>query len=112
MAEITRILAVNICRQFFFVTTSTASTCCMVENFQLICYSQRVNATRHNTTTVAVQDVQNGRTIGSMVAVVKPCGLLVQGRRGCRERCLKTTTEQVFKKILACSVSLRVIAIV
>ena len=63
MAEITRILAANICRQFFFVVTITASTRCLVDNFQLICYSQRVNA-RHNTTTVVVQDVQNGRTIG------------------------------------------------
>ena len=35
MAEITRILAVNICRQFFFVITTTASTRCLVENFQL-----------------------------------------------------------------------------
>ena len=45
MAEITRILGANICRQFFFVITTTASTRCLVENFQLICYSQRVNAT-------------------------------------------------------------------
>ena len=45
MAEITRILAANICRQFFFVITTTASTRCLVQNFQLICYSQQVNAT-------------------------------------------------------------------
>ena len=45
MAEITRILAANIPRQFFFVITSAASTRCLVQNFQLICYSQRVNAT-------------------------------------------------------------------
>ena len=45
MAEITRILAANICGQFCFVITTTASTRCLVENFQLICYSQRVNAT-------------------------------------------------------------------
>ena len=63
MAKITRILAANICKQFFFVINTAASTRCSVENFQLICYSQRVNA-RHNTTTVVVQDVQNGRTIG------------------------------------------------
>ena len=63
MAEITRILAANIRRQFFFVIITTASTRCLVENFQLICYSQRVNA-RRNTTAVVVQDVQNGRTIG------------------------------------------------
>ena len=60
MAEITRRLAVNIRRQFFFVIASTASTRCLVQNFQLICYSQRVNAT----STVVVQDIQNGRTIG------------------------------------------------
>ena len=45
MAKITRILAANICRQFFFVINTAASTRCLVENFQLICYSQRVNAT-------------------------------------------------------------------
>ena len=63
MAEITRILAANIRRQFFFVITTGASIRCLVQNFQLICYSQRVNA-RHNTRTVVVQHVQNGRTIG------------------------------------------------
>ena len=46
MAEITRILAANIRKQFFFVTTTTR---CLVENFQLI--------------TVVFQDVKNGRTI-------------------------------------------------
>ena len=45
MAKITLILAANIPRQFFFVITTTASTRCLVQNFQLICYSQRVNAT-------------------------------------------------------------------
>ena len=45
MAEITRMLAANICRQFFFVINTAASTRCLVETFQLICYSQRVNAT-------------------------------------------------------------------
>ena len=69
MTEITRILAANIDRQFFFVTTitvqtlTTASTCCLVQNFQLICYSQRVNAmSQYND--LVVHDVQNGRTIG------------------------------------------------
>ena len=37
MAEITRILAANIHRQFFFVINTTASTHCLVENFQVIC---------------------------------------------------------------------------
>ena len=45
MAEITRILAANIRRQFFFVITTTASTRCLVPILQLICYLQRVNAT-------------------------------------------------------------------
>ena len=58
-----RILAVNIREQFFFVIITTASTRCFVQNFQLICYSQRVNA-RHNTTTVEVQHVQNGPATG------------------------------------------------
>ena len=39
MAEITRILnaplATNIPRQFFFAITTTASTCCLVQKFQL-----------------------------------------------------------------------------
>ena len=45
MAEITRILAANIPRQFFFVVTTTASTRYLVQNFQPICYLQRVSAT-------------------------------------------------------------------
>ena len=45
MAEITRMLFANIRRQFFFVMTTTASTRCLVQNFQQICCSQRVNAT-------------------------------------------------------------------
>ena len=45
MAKITRILAANICRQFFFVVNTAGSTRCLAENFQLICYLQRVNAT-------------------------------------------------------------------
>ena len=45
MAEITGILAANIRRQFFFVITTIGSTRCLFQNFQLICYSQRVNAT-------------------------------------------------------------------
>ena len=47
MAEITRTLAANIPRQFFFVITTAASTRCLVQNFQLIFYSQRVNAICH-----------------------------------------------------------------
>ena len=45
MAKITRIFAANIHRQFFFVNATTASTRCLVQNFELICYLQRVNIT-------------------------------------------------------------------
>ena len=74
MTKITRILAANICRQFFFVINTATSTRCLVENFQLVCYSQRVN-TRHNTTTVVVQDVQNAeRSDGySGETLLAPC---------------------------------------
>ena len=84
MAEITRILAAHIRRQFFFVITTTASTRCFVQNFQLICYSQRVNATS--------QDNDSGSSRRSkwandrMVAMVKRCWLLIQGKGECRER--------------------------
>ena len=83
MAEITRILAANICRQFFFVITTTASTRCLAENFQLICYSRRVNATsQYNDSGISrCSKWPNDR----MVAVVKRCWLLVQEKRGCRE---------------------------
>ena len=84
IAEITRILTANIRRQFFYVSTTTASTRCLAQNFQLICYSQRVNATS--------QYIDTGSSRCSkwpndqMVAVVKHFRLLVQGRRGCKER--------------------------
>ena len=45
----------------FLVASTTASTRCLVQNFQLICYSQRVNATSQYNDMV-VRDVQNGRT--------------------------------------------------
>ena len=45
MVEITHILTAKIRRQLFFVIITTASTHCLVQNFQLICYSQRTNAT-------------------------------------------------------------------
>ena len=75
MAEIARILAANIRRQFFLVIITTASTGCLVQNFQLICYSQRVNA--------MPQYSDSGSSTGSkwqndrMVAVVKNFWLLV-----------------------------------
>ena len=84
MAEITRTLAANSYRQFFFVINAAASTRCLVENFQLICYSQRVNATSQ------YNDSGSSRCLkwphDRMVTVVKHCWLLVQGRRGCRKR--------------------------
>ena len=83
MAKITCILAVNICRQFFFVITTAASTRYLVENFQLICYSQRVNATSQ------FNDSGSSRCLkwpnDRMVAELKHCWLLVQGKRRHRE---------------------------
>ena len=83
MAEITRILAANICGQFFLVITTTASTRCLVQNFQPVCYSQRVNATSqyNHSGSSKCSKWPNDR----MVAVVKHCWLLVQGRRDCRD---------------------------
>ena len=63
MAKITRIFAANICRQFFFVINTAASTLCLVQNFQLICYSQRVNATSQYNDSGSSR-CSNGRTIG------------------------------------------------
>ena len=84
MAEINGILAANICRQFFFVVNTAASTRCLVEKFQLICYSQRVNATsQYNDSGSSKCSKWPNEPI---VAVVKHCWLLVQRRRGCRER--------------------------
>ena len=80
MAKITRILAANIVRNFSLLS----STRNLVENFQLICYSQRVNATSqyNDSGSSRCSKWLNDR----MVAVVKHFWLLVQGRRGCRER--------------------------
>ena len=75
MVEITRILAANIRRQFFFVIITTASTLCLVQNFQLICYSQPVNATSqyNDSGSSRCSKWPNDRT----VPVVKHCWLLV-----------------------------------
>ena len=83
--KITRILAANIRRQFFFVITTAASTRCLVQNFQLICYSQRVNATSQYNDSGGSSTCSKWQN-DLMVAVVKHCWLLVQGRRSCRER--------------------------
>ena len=79
MAEITRILAANIPRQFFFVITTTASTRCLVENFQLICYSQRVNATSQYNGSGSSRCSKWPKD--RMVAVMKHCWVLVQGKK-------------------------------
>ena len=74
MAKITCVLAANICRQFFFVITTAAST----RYLELICYSQRVNATSqyNDSGSSKCSKWPNDR----MVAVVKHCWLLVQGK--------------------------------
>ena len=109
MAEITRKLATNTRRQFLFVVINTASTRCLCENFQLplICYSQQVNATWRcdESGSSSFSKWPNDR----IVAEVKPCWLLAQGRRNCRERRLKSTFGWVFKKIWTCSISRKVI---
>ena len=84
MAKITRILADNICRQFFFVINTAESTRRLVGNFQLICYSQRVNATSQYNDSGSSRCSKWPNDL--MVGVVKHCWLLVQGRRGCRGR--------------------------
>ena len=61
MAETTRKLAASTRWQFFFVASTTVSIRCLVQSFQLMCYSQRVNATSQYNN-VVVRDVQNGRT--------------------------------------------------
>ena len=63
MAEVTRILAANIRRQFFFFITTTASTHCLVQNFQLICCSQWISATSQCNNSGSSR-YSNGRTIG------------------------------------------------
>ena len=71
MAEITGIHVANICGQFFFVIATAARTRCLVQNFQLICYSQRVNATSQ------YNDSSNSKWLNDrMVAMVKHCWLL------------------------------------
>ena len=82
MAKITRILAANIRRQF--ITTAASTRYSVVENFQLICYSKRVNATSqyNDSGSLRCSKWPNDR----MVAVVKHCWLLVQGKRRYRER--------------------------
>ena len=79
MAKITRILAANVCRQFFFVVNTAASTRCLVEKIQLICYSQRVNATLqyNDSGSSSCTKWPNGR----MVAVVTSCWLLICTRK-------------------------------
>ena len=74
MAEITRILVANIGRHFFFVITTTASTRCLFQNFQLICCSQQVNATSQCNDMV-VQDVKMAKRLDgcSGETLLAPC---------------------------------------
>ena len=110
MAEITRILAANICKQFFFVITTTASTRFLVENFQLSCYSQRVNATSQ------YKDSGSSRCStwlnDRMVPVVKHCWLFVQGKEAAEKDNQRLLLDRCSRKILACSVSRTVMVIV
>ena len=78
MAKLTRILAANIPRQLFFVIITTASTRCLVQNFRLICYSQRVNATS--------QYNGRGRTIGWLQWWNIAGSSYKEEERGCTER--------------------------
>ena len=101
MAKITRILSVDICRQFIFVITTAASTRYLVENFQLICCAQRVNATSqyNDSGSSRCSKWPNNR----MVAVMKHCWLLVQGKRRYRERKMSKDYYWIgVKTILAC----------
>ena len=84
MAEIIRIPSANIRRQFFFVVITTAGTRCLVQNYQLIYYSQRENATSQYNDSSSSRSSKwpNDR----MIAVAKHCWLLVQERKDCRER--------------------------
>ena len=63
MAEITRILAANICRQFFLLSPLQRVLAAWLKIFNQFAIRSEYMP-RHNTTTVVVQDVQNGRTIG------------------------------------------------
>ena len=108
MAEITCILAANICRQFLFVIATIASTCCLVQNFQLICYSQRVNATS--------QYNDSGIKMFKMAERSDGCSgetLLAPSTR--KKRLQRKMTNDYYwidvQEILACSVSRRVIVI-
>ena len=107
MAEITSILLRIFGDNFSFVIITTASIRSLVQNFQLICYSQRVNATSQ------YSDSGNSRCSKwpneRMVAVVNIAGLLYKKEEAAEKDDFKTTTEYVFRKILACSVSHRMI---
>ena len=102
MAEITHIFAANLCRQFFFVITITANTRCLVQNFQLICCWQRVNATsQHN-------DSGSSRCSkwpsDQMVTVVEHCWLFVQAKEAAEK-------DDYWIGVQECSVSRRVIVV-
>ena len=83
MAEITRILAANIRRQFFFVITTTTSTLCLVQiSAHFLFASSECHITIRRQWNFKFFKWPNDR----MIAVVKHCWLFVGGRRGSRER--------------------------
>ena len=104
MAEITRILAANIRR---LVITTTASTRCLFQNFQLICYWQRVNATsQYNDSGSSRCSKWPTRSDGcSGETLLAPC----TRKKGLQRK--MTKDHYWIKKILAESVSRRVIVI-
>ena len=77
MAKITRILAANIRRQFFFVITTVASSRWFVQHSQLICYSQRVNATsQHNDSgSSRCSKCPNDRMVAVVIGVQENIGM-------------------------------------
>ena len=74
-------------RQFFFVITTTASTHCLVQNFQLICYLQQTNAKwqYNNSGSSSFSKWPNDQ----MVAVVKDCCFHVHGKKRLQRKMTK-----------------------
>ena len=76
MAETTRKLAASTRSQFFFVASTTASTRCLVQNFQPICYSHRVMP-RHNIQRRGGSRCSKWPNLTGWLPGVKHCWLLV-----------------------------------
>ena len=85
MAEITRILAANIRRQFFFHCYHHHSEYSLLGSkfsTNLLFAASKCTSQYNDSGSSRCSKCPNDR----MVAVVKHCWLLVQGRRGCREK--------------------------